>query len=102
MSFLEQPNAGMTAGWSITVSGLSFGASLDITPSSAVGLSSCGTAVWASATSVLCAVARGDGARHFAAATVYGVVGTRTATFSYDGSAMALPCSGKELQGALS
>lgn len=88
VSFVERANAGMTAGWSLTVTGLSFGASLDSTPTSALGESSCGTAVWASGTSVLCAVADGDGSRHFAAATVYGVVETRTATFSYDGSAI--------------
>ena len=54
-------------------------------PTVYVGLSSCETAAWASATSVACHVAAGDGAGHLVTATVLGVVGTRTATFSYDG-----------------
>ena len=85
VSFVDLSNAGMTAGWSVTVSGLSFGASTESTPTVALGLTSCATAAWASATSVVCAVIYGDGVRHVATATVFGVVGTRTAAFSYDG-----------------
>ena len=86
MSFIESFNAGMTAGWSVTVSGVSFGASLDTTPTSRLGLSECGTAAWLSVTSVACFLTRGGGVEHEATVTAVGVVGTRTSTFSYDGT----------------
>jgi len=86
VSFVDSFNAGMTAGWSVTVSGVSFGASLDTTPTSRLGLSDCGTAAWVSVTSVACFLTRGDGVVHQATVTAVGVVGTRTSTFSYDGN----------------
>ena len=78
----------MTAGWSVTVTGISF-APLNGTPSVVVGLSSCGTTAWASNTGVVCLLAQGYGVQTMVAATVAGVVGTRTALFSYDGAKQA-------------
>ena len=88
---MDSLNAVMTAGWSVTVSGVSFGASLDTTPTARLGLSDCGTAAWVSVTSVACSVTRGDGVEHVATVTAVGVVGTRTSTFSYDGDARRSP-----------
>ena len=90
MSFIDSFNAGMTAGWSVTVSGVSFGASLDTTPTSRLGLSNCGTAAWVSVTSVACFLTRGDGIEHEATVTAVGVMGTRTSTFRYDGTTAML------------
>ena len=67
------------------MSGVNFGASLDTTPTSRLGLSDCGTTSWASATSVVCFLTRGDGVEHTGTITAVSVVGTRTSTFSYDG-----------------
>ena len=84
VSFESELNGASTAGWSVTVSGLSFGG-LDATPTSTIGLSHCLTAAWASSTSVVCHHASGDGVAKIGMATVSAIVGTRTATFSYDG-----------------
>ena len=84
VSFESELNGASTAGWSVTVSGLSFG-SLDATPTSTIGLSHCVTATWASSSLVVCNHARGDGVAKVGMETVSAVVGTRTATFSYDG-----------------
>ena len=78
------PNAAITAGLSVTMAGLSFGA-LDVTPSTAIGLTSCETAAWASSTSVRCLVAAGAGPSILTSVTVESVVGTRIAGFSFDG-----------------
>jgi len=78
------PNAAITAGLSLTMAGLSFG-SLDVTPSTAIGLTSCATAAWASSTSVRCLVAAGAGPSILTSVTVESVVGTRIAGFSFDG-----------------
>ena len=74
----------MTSGYSVTVSGLNFAVSAT-TPTSTIGLSSCATAAWASASSVVCMLSMGEGVGHELRVTVAGVVGSRTATFSYDG-----------------
>ena len=84
MSFENEMNGASTAGWSVTVSGLSFGG-LDATPTSMIALSHCLTATWASSTSLVCKLASGDGVLKVGIATVSGIAGTRTATFSYDG-----------------
>ena len=84
VSFIAELNAVATAGYSVTVSGVSFG-SLDATPSSRVSLTSCVSAAWASASSVVCLLAPGDGPEKDVQVTVEGVVGTRTKLFSYDG-----------------
>ena len=60
VSFVGEKNAVTSTGRSVTVSGLGFG-SLDATPSSRLGLSSCLTAAWASSTSVVCFLAPGEG-----------------------------------------
>ena len=78
------PNAAMTAGLSVTVSGLSF-SSRDATASVAIGLTSCDTTAWASATSVLCLVAAGSGPSILTSVTVHSVPGTRLGSFSFDG-----------------
>ena len=85
MSFAAEANAVVTAGWSVTVTGISF-APLTETASARVGLSSCGTASWASGTTVVCLLAQGYGTAAMVLATVAGVVGTRTALFSFDGA----------------
>ena len=85
MSFEKQLNGASTAGWSVTMSGLGFGG-LDATPTSTIGLSHCPSAAWASSTSVVCNHASGDGVANVGLATVSAIIGTRTATFSYDGS----------------
>ena len=90
MSFADAANAVTSAGWSITVSGVSFGGQ-DATTSARLGLSSCGTAAWASPTSVQCSVAAGQGVGYDASVTVSGVVGTRTKAFSYDGADRGQP-----------
>ena len=88
VSFVGSANVATTIGWSVTVSGVSFGA-LDTTPSSRVGLSSCVTASWASATSVVCLPAGGQGVSHDAILTSVAVAGTQTRVFSYDGALLA-------------
>jgi hypothetical protein len=87
VSFESELNGASTAGWSVTVSGISFGG-LDATPTSTIGLSHCLTAAWASSTSVVCQHASGDGVAKVGMATVSAIVGTRTATFSYDGASV--------------
>ena len=81
---MAQLNSGVTSGYSVTVSGLNFGV-FATTPTSTLGLSSCATAAWASTSSVVCMLSPGEGVSHELRATVAGVVGSRTATFSYDG-----------------
>ena len=93
VSFVGEKNAVTSAGWSVTVSGLGFG-SLDATPSSRLGLSSCLTAAWASSTSAVCFLAPGEGQGKDVVATVSAVAGTRTHTFSYDGAAGISKSSG--------
>ena len=85
VSFSSEANAAVTAGYSVTVSGLNFGVAAT-TPTATVGLSSCATASWASTSSVVCRLLGGEGVGHELRATVAGVVGTRTAGFSYDGA----------------
>ncbi len=84
MSFVAEANSAVTLGYSVTVSGLNFGV-YSTTPTSTIGLSSCATASWASATSVICMLSMGEGVKHELRMTVAGVVGSRTTTFSYDG-----------------
>ena len=84
VSFVAEANSAATSGYSVTVSGLNFGV-YATTPTSTVGLSSCATASWASATSVICMLSMGEVVKHELRMTVAGVVGSRTATFSYDG-----------------
>ena len=84
VSFVAEANSAVTSGYSVTVSGLNFGV-YSTTPTSTIGLSSCATASWASATSVICMLSMGEGVKHELRMTVAGVVGSRTTTFSYDG-----------------
>ena len=81
---MQAYNAGMTAGHSLTVSGMSFG-SLDTTPSVDMGLTSCKTAAWGSSTSVRCLVAAGSRPSILAGCTVHSVTGTGLGLFSFDG-----------------
>ena len=85
VSFSSEANAAVTAGYSVTVTGLNFGVGTT-TPTATVGLSSCATAAWASTSSVVCLLACGEGVGHELRVTVADVVGTRTAGFSYDGA----------------
>ena len=84
VSFITELNGVATAGYSVTVSGMSFGA-LDVTPSNRVGLTSCSSTSWASASSVVCLLAAGDGPLNDLRVTVEGIIGTRTRIFSFDG-----------------
>ena len=90
VSFVAEANAVVTAGWSLTVSGLDFGFA-DATPTTGLGVSSCLTASWASATSAVCFAAMGEGPLAEALATVMSVVGTQTSVFSYDGISQLRP-----------
>ena len=93
VSFTAELNGVATAGYSVTVSGMSFG-SLDVTPSNRVGLTSCPSASWASASSVVCLLAAGDGPLNDLRVTVEGIIGTRTRIFSFDGE---LSCQKRDL-----
>jgi len=84
VSFVAEDNSAVTSGYSVTVSGMNFAVSAT-TPTSTIGLSSCATAAWASASSVVCMLSMGEGVSHELRVTVAGVVGSRTAIFSYDG-----------------
>ena len=84
VSFVLEANSVVTSGYSVTVSGMNFAASTT-TPTSTIGLSSCATTAWASTSSVVCMLGTGEGVSHELRVTVSGVVGSRTATFSYDG-----------------
>ena len=84
VSFGSETNAGMTTGWSVTVSGIDFGTS-NVTPTIDVGVSSCYTVSWVSSTSVACALTQGSEASLNVVASVSAVVGTQTVVFSYDG-----------------
>ena len=86
VSFSVEANAAVTAGYSVTVSGLNFGVDAT-TPTSTIGLSSCATASWASTSSVICMLSMSEGVSHELRVTVSGVVGSRTSGFSYDGAA---------------
>ncbi len=92
MSFVDSFNVATTVGMSVTVSGASFGAP-DTTPSSRLGLSSCGTSSWASSTSVICLPTGGQGAAHDIYMTVAATFDTQTKTFSYDGANAQPECS---------
>ena len=84
VSFVANANVGVTGGWSVTVSGVDFGFA-DATPTFGLGVSSCLTTTWASATSATCLVALGNGPLTEVLATVSTIVGTQTSVFSYDG-----------------
>ena len=86
VSFVVEANAAPSAGWSVTVSGVSF-ARLDGTMSVTIGGQPCGTLSWASGTSAVCLASGGDGVQKTVTATVSGVVGTRSQSFSFDGTA---------------
>ena len=88
VSYAGAFNSATSVGWSVTVSGMSFG-TLDATPSSRLGLSSCLTSSWVSFTSVACLPSGGEGAAHDGGMTVAAIAGTRTQVFSYDGSMRA-------------
>ena len=84
MSFVRELNGVTSGGYSVTVSGLSFG-SLDVTPSMRLGTTLCATSAWASSSSVRCLLVEGAGTMQDVDMTVAGVIGTRTSIFSYDG-----------------
>ena len=84
VSFVAEANAAMSAGYSVTVSGMNFGAGA-VTPTATIGTSSCGTSSWASTTSVVCFSHAGESVGLDVRVTAIGTVGTHTAAFSYDG-----------------
>ena len=88
VSFVAEANSGVTSGYSVTVSGMNFGVAAT-KPTSTIGLSSCTTATWASTSSAVCMLSMGEGVGHELRMSVAGVVGSRTATFSYDGKESA-------------
>jgi hypothetical protein len=85
VSFVLEANSVVTAGYSVTVSGMNFAASTT-TPTLTIGLSRCATTAWASTSSVVCMLGTGEGVSHELRVTVAGVVGSHTASFSYDGA----------------
>ena len=84
VSFVAEANSAMSAGYSVTVSGVSFGADA-VTPTATFGTTGCRTSAWASTTSVVCLPHAGESVAVDVHMTAHGVVGTRTAAFSYDG-----------------
>ena len=80
---MSEVNVAVTAGW-VTVSGLDFGF-VDATPTAGLGLTSCVTSTWASATSTVCRAAPGSAPLSDVLVTTATIVGTQTSTFSYDG-----------------
>ena len=68
---------------SVMLTGMSF-AARDATATAALALGECGTSSWASATSVACTGAVGDGGSGGAVVSVGRAVGTSSAVFSYD------------------
>jgi len=93
VSFTAESNAAVTSGYSVTVSGISFSIGA-LTATATVGHSSCGTAAWASSTSLVCMAAIGEATAHAVRVTAGGAVGTRTSSFSYDGEASPVSPSG--------
>ena len=71
---------------SVTLTGMDFGPT-DGTVTGLLALGECGTASWASATSVSCIGTRGGGSTGTAGLTVAGVAGTSSDVFSFDGRA---------------
>lgn len=69
---------------SVTLTGMDFGPT-DGTVTGLLALGECGTASWASATSVSCIGTRGAGETGTAGLTVASVAGTSSAVFSFDG-----------------
>lgn len=93
VSFVSEANIAVTAGW-VTVSGLDFGF-VDATPTAGLGLTSCVTSTWASATSTVCRAAPGNAPLSDVLVTTATTVGTQTSAFSYDGMrlvSMAVCC----------
>jgi hypothetical protein len=76
----NMPNS---AGVSITLSGINFGAT-DSNPKAGVGGTSCQISAWIAATSVSCLPSGGVGASLAASVEVYGLGGTVSKVFSYD------------------
>ena len=90
VSFFSPPNAVLSSGGMLTVSGLSFDTK-DQTPTIAVATGAfCQTASWSSATSVVCSILVGmaTGAANDLSLTVASVVGSRTLSFSFDGHSL--------------
>ena len=83
VSFVSEANIAVTAGW-VTVSGLDFGF-VDATPTAGLGMTSCVTSTWASATSTVCRAAPGNAPLSYVLVTTATIVGTQTWAFSYDG-----------------
>ncbi len=80
-------NAAPTAGGTVTISGLSFGAAGASVTASLTAADTCGSSAWTSATAVVCAPQAGGGTGGVrTAVSVGGVAGTLTAQFSFDGA----------------
>ena len=85
VSLSSPPNAGVTAGGSVTISGLNFGG-LVVTPTSSLAAADvCGSAAWTSVTTVLCAPAAYGGSAVRTAVSVSAVAGTLMGQFCFDG-----------------
>ena len=80
-------NAAPTAGGTVTISGLSFGAAGASVTASLTAADTCGSSAWTSATTVVCAPqAYGGTGGVRTAVSVSGVAGTLTVKFSFDGA----------------
>ena len=86
VSFYLPSNIVVTDRGIVTVLGVNFRTS-DMTPTVGLDDNSCSTAAWSSKTSVACAVITSTsyGPSKDATMTVSGVVGSRTAGFTFDG-----------------
>ncbi len=80
-------NAAPTAGGTVTISGLSFGAAGASLTASLTAADTCGSSAWTSATTVVCAPQEYGGAGGVrTTVSVSGVAGTLTLQFSFDGT----------------
>ena len=84
MSAVSSPNSVKSGAVSVSVSGTNFGET-DLSATVLVGGSGCMPLAWKSATGVVCRVAAGFGASVYISAAAEGLVGSVTATFTYDG-----------------
>jgi len=80
-------NAPTTDGATVTLVGMNFGHSM-ITPTLSIGLSLCNTVSWSTSSSVACSVALGSGSGNDGVIVVQNVLGSFSASFTYDSPAM--------------
>lgn len=90
LSHLATFNNPLTAGGTTTVSGSNFG-TVNMTPSGALGSTVCGTTVWSTFSSVLCAVPKGYQGGFTLVSTISTIAGTTLSAFTYDAPVFSHP-----------